>query len=98
MDFIKYKVLLRTIIGSIIPFCALGLAHLCQGISGKTFISTSPNYALYITIAFSLYPLNYISLKLLFSLIDFGINSKIRIDPNSYPTLRGNYAPVHHEQ
>ena len=56
-----------------------------------------PNYALYGAFAACLYPFNILSLKILFSALEGFINFKIRVNPNIYPTLKGNYAPVHHE-
>ena len=96
MDFIKNKIVLRTILGSIVPFIGLLLAHLVQKLSSGQFLNTTPNYALIVTIAFSIWPLNYLSLFIFFYVIESWIDRKIRVEnpEKKYPTLLGTYAPV----
>ena len=105
MDFIKYKVFLRSLVASIAPIASYSLGYLCYWLSRGATREVQFKFAdlrvwLGILGLSVLYPLNKVNLWVLFRTIQSVLNRKIRklvpsLEENAY--LKGNYAPVDKE-
>ena len=101
IDFIKKKIVLRSVVSCIAPimlytggYIVLMVIYLTTSLVKEVPLYTNM-YAWLTILAFAVvYPLNQISLWLLFAPIEHIIDRKIKTDPKKNPILKGNFAPI----
>ena len=90
MEFIKNKVIKRTLLSSIVPLILYSLVYAASGIGHFSF---NNNYALITVLIFSvMYPFSQFSLWMLFAPIEAKFDRDLSNKNNHF--LRGNFAAV----
>lgn len=101
MDFIKNKIIIRSILSSIVPIAlyTIGYAFYRATNIYEEFVPYgNKNSWLAILAVSALYPLNWVWLKCLFAPMEALIESKLSINKSKNPILNANFAAVSEEK
>lgn len=99
MDFIKNKIVLRSIFASISPVLLYTAGFHIAKATSAVFTAEYWNMSAWAAIAAMsiLYPLNQISLWMFFKPIEYVLYRNLKVDVNHNPILKGNFKPVNEE-
>jgi hypothetical protein len=98
MDFIKNKILVRSVVSSIAPIFIYSFGFIVAKLfSEPSFLYWNSTAWLGILFTSILYPLNQLALKLFFGPIEFMLNRNLMVKKEDNPILRGNFLAVDQE-